>query len=189
MNTEIKILLLYLTQEGRVVYLDKLVNKFDAMASEEYFSNGFLNIYGGIEIVIDDCCVILHVTDFSYLIKVTDFLLNSLYWLKEKDCDWFNPIESEQIVLKTIGGHNIKLQKSLAKKEVILSFYPSDLYYVKKRSDKFFENISIDQHHWISAVEIALQEYFFMIENEILKDGTNTDKILERYMTVWNGIK
>lgn len=189
MYTEIRILLLYLTREGRVVYWDKIVNESDAMDSEEYFSKGFANIYGGIEIITGEYFVILHVTDFSYLIKVTDFLLHSLYWLKEKNSDWFNPIESEQIVLKTIGLHEIKFQKNAAKKEVILSYYPGSSNYMKKRSDKFFENISIDEQCWINSVEIALQEYFYMIEKEILKDGTGNDEVMASYLNIWKAIK
>ncbi|RFM29234.1 hypothetical protein DXN04_33665 [Chitinophaga silvisoli] len=73
--------------------------------------------------------------------------------------------------------------------EVVLSFYPTVLNYVNKRSDKFIENIHIEEQIWINAVKIALHEYFYMIEKEILKDDTYSDKILTRYITVWNEIK
>lgn len=82
MNNEIKVLLFYLSAQGREVYVSDILNGHHAMDSEDYEVENFWNAFGGIEIVIDEYCTILHVSDFEFLIKVTNFLLNSLLLVK-----------------------------------------------------------------------------------------------------------
>jgi hypothetical protein len=185
----IDILLVYLSNEGREVYLYDILSMNDAMDATHYQPSGYWNAYGGLEIVVNNYNTILHLTDFSYLLKVTDFLLHSLYWLANKKADWFEEYEPDRIVLRTTKGDSVVLQKRDLNK-ISISFLSSGKEYVRNRGDKFFENFLIDVTSWIESVNIALSEYFKILVEFVLSNTDDPMKFTSlEYLTLWENIK
>jgi hypothetical protein len=186
---KIDIFLVYLSNEGREVYMYEMLSGKDAMDAVHYEPSGYWNAYGGFEIVVNDYYTILHVTDFSYLVKVTDFLLHTLYWLSNKKVDWFDEEETDIVMLKTTSGNSVSLKKKDLN-TICVSFLPPDNMYVRKRGDKFFECFLIDVMNWKESVNVALGEYFTILNEFILNNADDPmSNTMNKYLKLWEDIK
>jgi hypothetical protein len=189
MIDKIDVFLVYLSNEGREVYLYDIVSGNDVMDALHYEPLEFWKAYGGIEIVVNDYYIILHVTDFSYLVKVTSFLIHSLYWLSNKKAEWFDEDKSGCVILKTTSGNSVSLKKRDSD-TICISYLPAENIYVKKRGDKFFEGVLFDVVGWKEAVNMALSEYFKILNELVLNNSEDPmSNTMKKYLKLWEDIK
>jgi len=111
---------------------------------------------------------------------VTNFLLHSLYWTRNIICDRFDKDEfyPSDVVLRTTSKNTLRLKKSSGN-NLILSFAHFQENHIRRRGERFFENIIIEQNGWEIAAYTALSEYF-----EVLMRAVNSDSDSEYNRTM-----
>jgi hypothetical protein len=176
---------------GREASFFDLAQRKDGMDLEHYTPYGFWGIGGGMEIVTNDYHSIFRSTDFHYLVKVTNFLINSIYWIHGKRCDRFDIDDDypNDVVLRTTGNKEIRLTNNNTDSEVQLSFTLQGKSFNYERGIRYFEGVTISKVEWTNAVTLALNEYFEVLIRVIDDNADDqTSKVMLGYYDVWKNI-
>src|ERR1700754_2985940 len=114
-DKKLEVLLIYRSNEGKEIMLYDIDNTVDVMDEIHYMPSGFWNCSGGLSICINGYCTIFNSCSFYNLVKVTNFLINSLYLVKGLKSERFdtvdfnvdglkiNTLNNEQLILKEIN--------------------------------------------------------------------------------------
>lgn len=188
----IKVFVLYCSGTGREISFFELVQGENAMDLDDYTPEEFWGVSGGMEIIINDHYSIFRSTDFYYVVKATNFLIHSLYWIQGKKCDRFDEDDDypNDVVIRTTGNKEIRLARTGTENEVQLSFTPKEKLYNNDRGIRYFEGITINKSEWKNAVQLALDEYFEVLTRTIEnnpEDKRNT--VMLNYYDAWKEIR
>ena len=189
MKTDLEIIFLYRSNQGRETTYNALVYGEDEMDSEDYEAENFWQTMGGIEITKDGYKTIFNSTNFYNIVKPINFILHSLYKIKNVNCDWFDDeTEPSQITIQTLANDVLKL-KLLKNNTLTLSYLPLDNEAKYKRGKYYFVDEVINIETWITQVEKALNEYFEILSRVIRESSeNNTVKIMKDYLGVYKNI-
>ena len=189
MKTDLEIIFLYRSNQGRETTYNALVYGEDEMDSEDYEAENFWQTMGGIEITKDGYKTIFNSTNFYNIVKPINFILHSLYKIKNVNCDWFDDeTEPSQITIRTLANDVLKL-KLLKNNTLTLSYLPLDNEAKYKRGKYYFVDEVINIETWITQVEKALNEYFEILSRVIRESSeNNTVKIMKDYLGVYKNI-
>ena len=106
---ELEVCLSYYSKGGKEVQLFDLLYRHDAMDLHAYVPINFWCSMGGIEIVINGYLTIFHSCNFYVFVKITNFLIHSVYWVKGvSSSDWYD-IDDEypnDVVLRTMAEYS-----------------------------------------------------------------------------------
>ena len=189
MKTDLEIIFLYRSNQGRETTYNALVYGEDEMDSEDYEAENFWQTMGGIEITKDGYKTIFNSTNFYNIVKPINFILHSLYKIKNVNCDRFDDeTEPSQITIRTLANDVLKL-KLLKNNTLTLSYLPLDNEAKYKRGKYYFVDEVINIETWITQVEKALNEYFEILSRVIRESSeNNTVKIMKDYLGVYKNI-
>jgi hypothetical protein len=194
MDNRLEIICIYRSREGRETDYYFLSNNKYVMDLEDYKPGGFWQTGGGFMITKNKYLTIFNSTSFYNVVKAVSFLLHTLYWAKELTCNWFD--ESEEypgdVIVKTYteSEDTLRLSKYGAD-QVSLSYFPAKPLTNNLRGNHYFSNEIFSLTEWVSAVNIALTEYFFML-NEVVENAEKSDDTvptMKAYQKVWTDIK
>ncbi|MBK8671492.1 MAG: hypothetical protein IPN93_00430 [Bacteroidetes bacterium] len=190
MKKDLEIICLYRSNQGREVNYNTLVSGIDVMDLEDYVAENFWQTMGGLEITKDGNKTIFKSTDFYNIVKPINFILHSLYKIRNINCDWFDNDESDpsQIILQTAANDILKL-KLLEKNTLSLSYLPLTKETKYKRGKHYFADEIISIETWVIEAEMALKEYFETLSKVTREsDENNTVKIMKEYLDVFKNI-
>ncbi|MDO6429649.1 hypothetical protein Q4E93_03540 [Flavitalea sp. BT771] len=187
---QLEICILYWSKNGREVRFIDIVKDNDSIDMDEYAPEAFWSAMGGFEVTLNRYKTIFHSSDFHYLVKVTNFLIHSLYWIKGRTSDWFDKDEAfpNDVIVKSTGNNLIRLH-SIDDKEISFSYTSSKDILISERGERFFEQVILDKQEWFKQTDIALKEYFDTLINIINRnESTEINKLMLEYYDVWEAI-
>lgn len=189
MENDLEILCIYQSDDGRQVYYNTLVKKMDSMEMEDYEPEKFWQTFGGISISVNGYCTILQSTGFYNMVKITNFLLQSLFIIKGKISNRFdiNETNPNSVILETTNNEVLKFEKF--QKQVELSFQPFTVKSFRDRGDRYFDNVLFKSEDWFNAAYLALDEYFqILFEVASINSKNPFTKNLMSYYHTWKSI-
>jgi hypothetical protein len=190
MKKDLEIICLYRSNQGRETTYNAIVSGGDVMDLEDYEAENFWQTMGGIEITKDGYKTIFNSTNFYNIVKPINFILHSLYKIRNVTCDWFDEDETDpsQITVQTVTNEVLKL-KLLENNTLSLSYLPLFDEANCKRGKHYFVDEIIHIETWIKPAEIALKEYFEIL-SKVIKESSenNTVKIMKDYLGVYKNI-
>jgi hypothetical protein len=190
-QTSLEIAILYRSDEGREVSFTDLINNRDVMDVNHYEPSAFWNIFGGFEVTLNGHFTIFHNCNFYCLVKATNFLITSLFWIKGKQSDRFDNTNDtpNHLSINPSPDTTLRLQR-LNEKELIFSYLPRENTYKHKRGDRYFGTINLNSDSWFEQTDLALNEYFEIMKMVIAK-ADKSDKTVQtmiEYLKVWQDL-
>jgi hypothetical protein len=189
-DQQLEICILYWSKNGREVSFADIEKGADSLDMDEYSPDAFWSAMGGFEITLNGYNTIFHSTDFHYLVKATNLLIHSLYWIKGRVSDRFDKDDDfpNDVIVRSTGSNLIRLQ-SLNDIELKFSYISSKEKPIARRGDRFFEGVILDKQEWFRQADIALKEYFDTLVNIIKRnESRETSKVMLEYYEVWKAI-
>jgi len=180
----------YLSKNDREIRFVDIVKGSDIMDADEYMPEPFWSAMGGFEVTLGGYKTIFHSSDFHYLVKATNFLIHSLYWIKGRTSDRFDKDDAfpNDVIVRSTGSNLIRLQ-AMNDKELSFSYTPSKDTLISERGDRFFERVILDKQEWFKQTDIALKEYFDTLINIINRnERSDVNKVMLEYHKVWKVI-
>ncbi|MBK7640168.1 MAG: hypothetical protein IPJ22_09025 [Bacteroidetes bacterium] len=156
MKKDLEIICLYRSNQGREVNYNTLVSGIDVMDLEDYVAENFWQTMGGLEITKDGNKTIFKSTDFYNIVKPINFILHSLYKIRNINCDWFDNDADQQIILKPAIFLKLKL---LEKNTLSLSYLPLTKETKYKRGKHYFADEIISIETWVIEAKNILKHY------------------------------
>ncbi|KAM3091640.1 hypothetical protein ACKFKF_32810 [Phormidesmis sp. 146-12] len=190
-QNSLEVAVLYYSDEGREASFTDLVNNREVMDLKHYEPSAFWSVSGGFDVTLNGYSSIFHSCNFYCLVKATSFLIHSLYWIKGKQSEWFDTNDDfpNDVLINPTPNTMLRLQR-ITKSEVVFSYSPLDNNYAHKRGDRYFSDIRLDSDAWFEQTNLALGEYFKILEFVIDK-GDKSERIVEtmtEYLKVWKDI-
>ena len=190
MVNQLEINILCDSENSGVISFTDIVSGNISLDSGNYTAEGFWGLTGGFQVTIEGYKTVFNTTDFHYLIKATNFLIHSLFWINGKTSDRFDKDDffPDDVVVRTTGGNLIRLQNH-SNLELLFSYTPQRENYIFKRGDRFFEGLPINKQTWFSQCNIALGEFFDILLSVANEDKTNeTSKLMMGYYRFWQDV-
>jgi hypothetical protein len=190
MNRDLEIMCVYRSNQGREITYNAILSKEDVMDSGDYEAEYFWQTMGGFMITKDGYKTILYSTEFYNIVKPINFLLHSLYKIKNVKSDWFDDkkVMSGEIEIFTVSNDILKL-KILDRNNISLSYLPLHDNERNRRGKHYFHEEKINTDSWIRETEIALSEYFNILSDLTKARSENsTVNIMKEYLRLFNSI-
>ena len=185
-SVEIFILYDYDAMSSEVTFLE-IANHTIGLDHEDYKPVNFWDITGGLQIAVNHYLLLFHSANFYNVVKITNFLIQTLYWIKSEKCErfWLGEYFPVDIAIDTTNEESLRLEKF--EDDLMLSFTHIEKGYKRKRGDRYFEKIIIKKNDWVLAANLALDDYFKVLR-EIVNGGEKDDEtslIMTDYYAVW----
>lgn len=190
MKTDLEIICLYRSNQGRETTYNAIIAGEDSMDLEDYEPETFWQSMGGIEITKDGYKTIFSCTNFYNIVEPINFILHSLYKIRNISCDWFDEDETDpsQITIHTLSNEVLKL-KLLEDNTLSLSYLPTIDKAKYKRGKHYFVDEVINIETWVIQVEIALNEYFKTLSRVVnASEVNNTVRIMRDYLGIYRNV-
>jgi len=184
---QVEIIFLYQNSQNREINFSDIVSGNDLMDLEDYDSETFWRINGGIKIIIDEYITIFHSSDFEYLVKAINFILKSMFWINNISSEWFDNDDDYPNDVVCVINSKLLIIKEFDNKNISISYYPNTKNHTRQRGECFFKDIIIDKKDWLLASNIALKEYYEILLKIIkLNSNSNNNKIMNDYYSLWH---
>jgi hypothetical protein len=161
--SSLKIFVLYRAARGREATFHDIDKHLDAMDEVDYSPRGFMEMGGGISIVLDNYLTLFRSTDFKMALDVVYFLAQSVSWLNGQHYD-VTPAYAGQAVQHTLSGDMIRLEKAGADNIAISYERVNTRIPLTTRGSMFFNDVQVSKQAWLAAAVIALTEYQRMLD-------------------------
>jgi hypothetical protein len=178
MNIEhLKINLIYSSPLGSYAFND---NRF-TLYQDDNTESEFINCIGGIEFITNRHFIFLQLVQYDELLRFVDFLIRSLIDENTDDSiksyflyDEYKEAYSNSLcVLKFDTNEKIELNYS-DNNFIRLSFSnESSLVSPHAAEDKYFSDFLVPRNEWIKAANIALKDYFKVV-NRLIEESSNS---------------
>lgn len=183
--SSVDIFVIYSSNEGRNDLFESPIGMLDIAHQN---ASGFWGAGGGISIYFDKYINIFYSTNYYVGLYPVNFLIHSLYWLRNEKCDeWFDTNDNyPDDVTITYNDELLRIQ-NINENNVSLSFILLEGRKIKRRRNPYFKDIIINKNDWYNATQIALNEYFKVLLDVIsYEPNDEKTKILLKYYDVWN---
>ncbi len=191
-TNKLEIFFLYCSNSrGEDISFTEIVQQKNILDGEDIEPSNFWGISGGVQILVNNYNTVFRSVNFHYLVKATNFLIHSLYWIKGIQNDRFDSDDDypNDVVVRTTSNELLRL-RSNSEKEVVLSFSHSERNHIWQRGDRYFENIIINKDDWYNASKLALSEYFEVLLRAVQSNpNDSTSKTMMGYYEGWRNIE
>lgn len=190
MIRDLEIIFIYRSNQGRETDYNTLKLGTDTIDSEDYDAENFWQTMGGIAITKDGYKTIFSSTGFYNIVKPINFILHSLYKIRNIRCNWFDEDEANpmQISVRTVANEALKLQL-LDNNTLSLSFHPLTAETRHERGKHYFVDEIVEIETWVTEAETALSEYFTIFSKVVEESPeNNTVRIMKEYLSIYTKI-